>query len=236
MQTFTAQSIVLKVQPFRDADTIATFLTSSHGRISGVARSARNSKKRFVGGIDVFDCGSAELAEPKNKSSLFYCNSFHREIFWLSLRKSLLKLSLGSLAAELLLQLSVDNDEQSKELFNPAAHFFQSLDTTQNTNAAFSALVKLLLDALTIAGYSPLACAHLFPCEVIPWWQQLMSNETISAPQYRETIYHSTTRLIQFSEKITDRQLVSREGVLSAARAVLLGAPAKALLPSVVTN
>lgn len=236
MQPFIAQSIVLKVQLFREADTIATFLTPSHGRVSAIARSARNSKKRFVGGIDVFDCGTAELAEAKNKSALFYCNSFQREVFWLSLRKSLLKLSLGSLAAELLLQLSTDNDQHSKELFNPAAQFFQSLDTTQNTNAAFSGLVKLLLETLTISGYSPLACAHLFPCEVIPWWEQLMSAEVIPAPQYRETIYHSTTRLIQYSEKITERQLISREGVLSAARAVLLGGPAKALVPASVAN
>lgn len=43
------EAFVLRTQPLGDADLIVSFLARTHGCVRGVARSARNSRKRFGG-------------------------------------------------------------------------------------------------------------------------------------------------------------------------------------------
>lgn len=52
MQNFT-QSIILKRVAFGEADWIVQFFSREHGRLSGIAKSARNSVKRFGGAFEI---------------------------------------------------------------------------------------------------------------------------------------------------------------------------------------
>ena len=46
------EAYLLATRDLGDADLIAVFLTRDHGRVAGVARSARRSRKRFGGALD----------------------------------------------------------------------------------------------------------------------------------------------------------------------------------------
>jgi len=43
------QAFLLRARPYGESDVIAGFLTAEHGKISGIARGARRSRRRFTG-------------------------------------------------------------------------------------------------------------------------------------------------------------------------------------------
>jgi len=47
-----SEAIVLRTYPLREADLLVTFLTRAEGKIKGVARSAKKSKRRFGGALE----------------------------------------------------------------------------------------------------------------------------------------------------------------------------------------
>lgn len=47
-----SEAIVLRTYPFREADLLVTFFTRVEGKVRGVARSAKKSKRRFGGALE----------------------------------------------------------------------------------------------------------------------------------------------------------------------------------------
>jgi len=47
-----SEAIVLRSYPFREADLLVTFFTRAEGKVRGVARSAKKSKRRFGGALE----------------------------------------------------------------------------------------------------------------------------------------------------------------------------------------
>jgi DNA repair protein RecO (recombination protein O) len=47
-----SEAIVLRTYPFREADLLVTLFTRSEGKVRGVARSAKKSKRRFGGALE----------------------------------------------------------------------------------------------------------------------------------------------------------------------------------------
>src|SRR5215831_972627 len=47
-----SEAIVLRTYPLREADLLVTLFTRSEGKVRGVARSAKKSKKRFGGALE----------------------------------------------------------------------------------------------------------------------------------------------------------------------------------------
>jgi DNA repair protein RecO (recombination protein O) len=56
-------ALVLRRTPYRDADLVVTLFTESLGQVSALARAARNSQRRFGGGLEPFHTLDAELDE-----------------------------------------------------------------------------------------------------------------------------------------------------------------------------
>jgi DNA repair protein RecO (recombination protein O) len=46
------EAIVLRTYPMREADLLVTLFTRAEGKLRGVARSAKKSKKRFGGALE----------------------------------------------------------------------------------------------------------------------------------------------------------------------------------------
>src|ERR1700751_956732 len=46
-----SEAIVLRTYPMREADLLVTLLTRAEGKVRGVARSAKKSKRRFGGAL-----------------------------------------------------------------------------------------------------------------------------------------------------------------------------------------
>lgn len=54
MEIVTCSALVLKLVDYRESDRLVTLFTREHGRISGIARGARRSVKRFGGALELF--------------------------------------------------------------------------------------------------------------------------------------------------------------------------------------
>lgn len=50
--SYSAHAVVLNSVDYAESDRILTFFTREHGKLSGIAKGARRSKKRFVGKLD----------------------------------------------------------------------------------------------------------------------------------------------------------------------------------------
>jgi DNA repair protein RecO (recombination protein O) len=49
---FKASAVILNSLDYSESDRILTFYTLEHGKITGIAKGARRSRKRFVGNIE----------------------------------------------------------------------------------------------------------------------------------------------------------------------------------------
>jgi DNA repair protein RecO (recombination protein O) len=53
-QTQNSRAIILRARVYADSDKIVTFLSSEQGKLTGIAKGARNSKRRFPNCLDPF--------------------------------------------------------------------------------------------------------------------------------------------------------------------------------------
>jgi DNA repair protein RecO (recombination protein O) len=68
------QALLLKRTDYREADVVVTLFTAAHGKISALARGARNSRKRFGGSLEPIHTLDVDLDEPK-RGELFELRS-----------------------------------------------------------------------------------------------------------------------------------------------------------------
>src|SRR5262249_39097517 len=47
-------AFVLRTRPYGESDRIATFITEHHGKVTGIAKGAKNSRRRFAGTLEPF--------------------------------------------------------------------------------------------------------------------------------------------------------------------------------------
>jgi DNA repair protein RecO (recombination protein O) len=50
----TTPAFVLRTRPYGESDLIVTFITEQHGKVTGIGKGARNSKRRFPGTLQPF--------------------------------------------------------------------------------------------------------------------------------------------------------------------------------------
>ena len=62
MQTELSPAIVLRTVPYGESDLLVFFFTPGRGRLKGIAKGARRSRKRFVNCLDVFSLVRLEYA------------------------------------------------------------------------------------------------------------------------------------------------------------------------------
>src|SRR5271157_2526292 len=63
MSVLTSEAVVLRTWPFQEADLIVSLFTRDYGRLSGVAKSALKSRKRFGGALEPMTQTRAWFAE-----------------------------------------------------------------------------------------------------------------------------------------------------------------------------
>jgi DNA repair protein RecO (recombination protein O) len=53
-QEIGTPSFMLRARPYGESDRIVTFITEHHGKVTGIAKGARNSRRRFAGTLEPF--------------------------------------------------------------------------------------------------------------------------------------------------------------------------------------
>lgn len=67
MNKVVEEAVVLKRLNYGEADRIITLLTSTHGKISAIAKGVRRPKSKQAGGIEIFSVNSITYIESKNE-------------------------------------------------------------------------------------------------------------------------------------------------------------------------
>ena len=62
MKTETSPAIILRTREVGESDLIVTFFTADKGRLKGIAKGARRSRKRFVNCLDLFSLSRLEYS------------------------------------------------------------------------------------------------------------------------------------------------------------------------------
>jgi len=64
----------MRVKDFGESDLLVTFFTPDKGRLKGVAKGARKSRKRFVNCLDIFNLVSLEYSRKRKEDLYLICS------------------------------------------------------------------------------------------------------------------------------------------------------------------
>ena len=67
MPLYTADALILRCYKLGESDRIVVFLTRDRGKKRGVARNARQSRRRFGGGLEPMTCGRVAYVERERR-------------------------------------------------------------------------------------------------------------------------------------------------------------------------
>ncbi|NVN98658.1 MAG: DNA repair protein RecO [Geobacteraceae bacterium] len=148
MKSLTDEAIVTGGMDYRDADRIVHLYTRDHGRISGIARGAKKSVKRFGGAFELFARVTVNFLPAENLSSL---KSAEPITIYQGIRKELDKISFASYAVELLAALTPER-LPNKRVFRLLVAYLEHLDSFA---ADPSDRHFFEINLLNILGYRP---------------------------------------------------------------------------------
>jgi DNA repair protein RecO (recombination protein O) len=129
----TTPAVILRVKDLGESDLLVTFITPQKGRLKGVAKGARKSRKRFVNALDLFSLVTMEYSHGR-QGNLVFLHSARLVDAYPGLRSDFPSLSKASYMIEL-----------TEALFPPGVAEPRMFD-----------LLTLSLDALSRGGESDL--------------------------------------------------------------------------------
>lgn len=214
INTLSTPAIVINVLHLGEADALITLLTAKHGSITAKAKNVRSSKKRFMGGIDLFDCGVFELKRSKNLKH-YNIESMSRSETWPSLRENLTKFSLASYCLETTRYFAQEEDEESKLLFNHLFLCLRTMDKNTCLDTAKSLVTFYNLTILKESGFNFLENKSFegLTEEIKTWFKSMIQNQTAILPFRPEMIKNAILSLALYTESIIERKLFSKEAL-----------------------
>jgi DNA repair protein RecO (recombination protein O) len=148
MEKAEAEGIVLRLTDFGEADRIVTMFTLEQGKLQGVARGAKRSKKRFAGALEPFAHLKVQLHRGSGLATLSSADIV--DIFP-GIRADLTKIGCAAYACELVERLTPEA-EPAPRLFRLLYCYLERLD---NSPASPSDRRFFAVNLLKILGYQP---------------------------------------------------------------------------------
>jgi DNA repair protein RecO (recombination protein O) len=143
-------AIVLRVRDYGEADRLVTFLTPQQGLVTGIAKHARKSRRRFAHCLEPLSRVVFILA-PHPRGELEFLQKGELVSSFSSLRRDLKRLAAAALLAELAGELS-GPPEARTAIFDTLK---EGLELLENGSPPDSLLPAFLLHLLTLGGYGP---------------------------------------------------------------------------------
>jgi len=150
MPHHTTQAIVLYSQDLAEWDKLTTFFTRDFGKLKGVAKGAKRSRKRFGSGLEPLTSITLSFVdrERSNLTRLEYCQIIDA---YPGIHGDVLKLGYASYLTELIHEMTAEREVQ-RELFMLFTTFLTLLDKT-SFREEFIRIFELRL--LALSGYQP---------------------------------------------------------------------------------
>jgi DNA repair protein RecO (recombination protein O) len=148
MRKAETEAILLRLTDFGEADRIVTAFTLDHGKLQGIARGAKRSRKRFAGALDPFAHLKLQLQPGKGLATLLSADIIG---IFPGIRNDLAKIGTAAYACELVDRLTPD-EEPNPRLFRLLHCYLQRLDSAplSPSDRRFFAV-----NLLKILGYQP---------------------------------------------------------------------------------
>lgn len=145
-----ASAIVLRSIDYGESDRIITFYTDDFGKLTGIAKGARRSKKRFPNALELFSCSDI-LFSKSNRGELRLIESCHVTNHYSCIRSDLEKTLVASYFIDLTAQFTSEG-KKNRNLFQLLKNFLWIVDTS-NCSDIITRLFELHL--LKLKGFEP---------------------------------------------------------------------------------
>lgn len=109
MTELHTRAVTIGITDYQDSDKIVTFYSERHGKITGIAKGAKRSKKRFVNKLEFFSLLNIILI-PSRKSTLYRLDRAELINPYQALCESYRKYTAAMVTTELTKGLTRDND------------------------------------------------------------------------------------------------------------------------------
>ncbi|MFH2012546.1 MAG: DNA repair protein RecO [Pseudomonadota bacterium] len=180
MPLFRTDAIVIRSMDFSESDKIVTFFTRDFGKLRGIAKGAKKSKKRFGNTLELFSHISLFFFQKENLelARINNCSIIrsHMEIY-----KDIEKMAYGSYFIELVNEL-VGEREKNSEIFNLLVDSL-SLINDHKLGEEIARIFEIRI--LSLVGYQPqldecLKCGHRLSNGEIFWFSPVKGGVVCS--------------------------------------------------------
>jgi DNA repair protein RecO (recombination protein O) len=146
----TTPAIVLRARPYGESDKIVSFLTEDFGKLTGIAKGALRSRRRFVNSLEPFSLVHLHFQERAHSNLAFIAGA--DLLFGLRrLSSSLERISHASYLVEITDGL-VSEREENSAVFQ---HLRNGLRYLEESGSSLRFLTYYELKLLHLAGYRP---------------------------------------------------------------------------------
>lgn len=151
-ESYVTPAIVLRSWPFGESDKIVSFLTEGYGKITGIAKGAKRSKRRFANSLEPFSYVSLRFQD-NARNSLAFIHGCELQKSHRNLVSSLDKIAFASYCVEITGGLIGERDE-NRLVFE---HLKSYLSDLEHYEASLLRLAAFELKLLSLTGYQPVA-------------------------------------------------------------------------------
>jgi DNA repair protein RecO (recombination protein O) len=144
------KAIILRTRDYSESDRLITFFTRDQGQLTGIAKGARRSKKRFVNTLEPLSQVLITYAD-RSTSGLVRIDASELRNAFIELRADLTRLSYASLGCEIALGMSPER-QANPGLFTLLNHYLEHLEHGADPeNSALLFQIRML----SLTGYAP---------------------------------------------------------------------------------
>lgn len=144
-------AIVLRSWPFGESDKIVSFLTENHGKITGIAKGAKRSRKRFANSLEPFSLVNLRFQD-RPHTTLAFILACDLQSGFKQLVTSLEKIAFASYFVEITDGL-IGEREENRMVFE---HLRDALTFLEEKETSLTFLTSFELKLLRLAGYQPM--------------------------------------------------------------------------------
>jgi DNA repair protein RecO (recombination protein O) len=144
------EAILLRSLDYGESDRIVTFYTRDYGKLRGIAKGARRSRKRFANTLELF-CRSQIVFSRRGRDSLALVEESRVHHHFEQIRQNLEKTLMASYLIDLTDQFTLE-DKKNVELFELLNDFLGQID---GADCAEALLRFFEVRLLTCVGYQP---------------------------------------------------------------------------------
>ncbi len=153
MPGFSTDAILLRKIEYGDHDFIISFLTRSMGKISVIAKNAKQSVKRFSGALDLFSLNHIQCAFPKKKKdALIILTQAELENGFANIRCDVFKTAYAGFWSELV-YFWLEEEKKAEDVYNLLKFSLDALDSGHVEKEVLHLLFQIRF--ISMSGFSP---------------------------------------------------------------------------------